>query len=351
MTRRIPILQALRRGTAGFFGAFFLVEAWVRAVRPAFDASLWCLDLRGWPLAVATAFTLLLSLALGRAAVGRLLHAGTRLATCGILGAGAAIALRDGTRYLYLLHAGALHGGFPLPASFVWAAALGMAGWEVADGFRTPPTAGSDDGAARCRPWARHGACLGVALAWVILFPLVQVYGFGSTDYRRPADVAVVFGARVYADGQPSMAVADRVDTAVELFRAGWVPRLLFSGGPGDGAVHETEAMRRRAVSQGVPASAIDLDPAGLNTAATVHNTVEGLRGRRVLVVSEFYHLPRIKLAYAAASVEVWTVPARASHWLRRWFPGGVLREVPAFWSYYLRAMRPLPAGVAGRPS
>ena len=113
--------------------------------------------------------------------------------------------------------------------------------------------------------------------------------------------------------------------------------RLVFSGGPGDGPVHETEAMRAMALRLGVPPTAIALDRAGLNTEATVRNTTALATHGRVLAVSEFYHLPRIKLAYQRAGCEVFTVPARPTHWLQAWPLRSVLREIPAFWAYYGR--------------
>lgn len=68
-----------------------------------------------------------------------------------------------------------------------------------------------------------------------VLFPLAQMYCLGRTDYRRPADVIVVFGCLVRADGTPLMPLADRVRTGVELYQAGLANRLIFSGGPGEG--------------------------------------------------------------------------------------------------------------------
>jgi vancomycin permeability regulator SanA len=184
---------------------------------------------------------------------------------------------------------------------------------------------------------------LACATAMACLWPLLQIATLGRSDYRRPAEVAVVLGARVYADGRLSDAVADRVRAAVELYREGLVAGLIMSGGPGDGAIHETEAMRDAAIQAGVPAEAIRLDRDGLNTRATAANTVRmaGGGGVRFLVVSEFYHLPRIRLAYAVEGLEVCTVPARPRH-LSRWFPlGSLMREVPAYWLYYFRSVLP----------
>jgi vancomycin permeability regulator SanA len=164
---------------------------------------------------------------------------------------------------------------------------------------------------------------------------------FGKTDYRRPADIAVVLGARVYADGRPSDALADRVRTACNLYRNGTVKKLLFSGGPGDGSIHETEGMKRMAIQLGVKPEDILLDAHGVNTQATVKNTevvFQQLHASRILVVSHFYHLPRIKLAYHREGWEVYTVPAKESYLLRQ-MPFNIAREVAALWVYYFRPL------------
>jgi len=173
------------------------------------------------------------------------------------------------------------------------------------------------------------------------VFPLGQIFFFGKTDYRRAADAAVVFGARAYADGRPSDALADRVRTACELYRSSTVSKLIFSGGPGDGAIHETEAMRRMAVALGVKESDIILDLRGVNTQATVQNTVpifERFAFRRVLAVSHYFHLPRIKMTYQRSGVEVYTTPAKESYILRQ-TPFLLLRELAAWWVYYWRPL------------
>jgi len=172
-------------------------------------------------------------------------------------------------------------------------------------------------------------------------FGLAQMYCFGKTDYRRKAEAVVVFGARVYADGRCSDAVADRVRTGCALVGGGFGKTLILSGGPGDGAIHETEAMRAMAVNLGVPDESIVLDKDGLNTGMTVGNTCRIFESRgieRVLVVSHFYHLPRIKMAYQRRGWEVYTVPAKESYVLRE-LPWYLMREIAALWVYYARPL------------
>jgi len=83
---------------------------------------------------------------------------------------------------------------------------------------------------------------------------------------------------------------------------------------------------------------AIKLDPYGVNTESTVRNTMSLASGKpwRILAVSHFYHLPRIKLAYQRAGLEVCTVPARQKYFLSQ-IPYSMAREVAAFWVYYVK--------------
>jgi len=78
-----------------------------------------------------------------------------------------------------------------------------------------------------------------------------------------------------------------------------------------------------------------------LNTQATVRNSkpiLRNLNASRILVVSHFYHLPRIKLAYQRAGLDVYTVPAKESYLLRQ-MPYNMAREVAALWVYYARPL------------
>jgi len=221
-----------------------------------------------------------------------------------VIAAAIAVALWNALDYAVLVEAGAIRG---LPFCFSAIIALGM----------MP--------ALRQRRVARPAA-VGCAAGGLLL---AHLFTFGCTDYRRPADGIVVFGARVYADGTPSEALADRVRTGIDLYQQGYAGKLIFSGG---GA--EPQAMKRMALAAGVPEEAIVLDDRGLNTAATVRN----LRGRfaRVLAVSHYYHNARIKLTGRRFGVECATVPAKMTRRLAA-EPRYIARECAAFAAYYLR--------------
>lgn len=97
------------------------------------------------------------------------------------------------------------------------------------------------------------------------------------------------------------------------------------------------------ALGLGVAASDIAIDAKGVNTEATSRNTAamfDSLGVRRVLVVSHFYRLPRIKLSYQRQGREVYTVPARQTRMPAR-LPRYMAREVAALWVYYGRPLWP----------
>jgi len=321
-------LDAGARGTALFLSGFSLLNSLVRFLSPQFDANLWWIDVRLLPHALAHALLFVTGAFLFVFAIWPRCAPWRRSLTLASLLVIAAIALVNSAVFWVLLARGSIRALMPVPFSMLVVGASLWIGIVVRK--NSEPDA------------RRRLATVGAFALCCLAFPVLQVFCFGHTDYRRQADVAVVFGARTYADGRPSMALADRVRTACGLYHQGLVSRLIFSGGPGDGAVHETEAMRRLAQSLGVPDDVIALDRHGLSTAATIRNTTLALQGTaesRVVAVSEFYHLPRIKLGYHAAGREVYTVPATPSHWARNWPLRSILREVAAFWTYYVRAV------------
>ncbi len=297
----------MARALAFGIGGFALLNAACAALT-GFNANRWWIDAH--PALVVAAGLALIAWALAPG-----IGPARRRITFAVVGVLAVVALVNAATFYVLLARGRIASGFPVPLSLGVAAALLI----VLNALRRPPA-----------PLTWRPAAV-VAAALVVGFPLAQIACFGRTDYRRPADAIVVLGARAYADGRCSWALEDRVRTACELYREGRAPRLVMSGGPGDGDVHETEAMRRLAVRLGVPDHAIAVDREGLTTRATVRNT-RATPGR-LLVVSHFYHLPRIKMAYQREGVDVFTVPARSRPLTK--MPWLLTREVAAWWAYY----------------
>jgi SanA protein len=75
----------------------------------------------------------------------------------------------------------------------------------------------------------------------------------------------VVFGAGLAPGGEPSAILAERLETALLLWRSGRVERLLLTGNT-DPYHDEIRSMRRYLTKGGVPDRAISVDLEGLST-------------------------------------------------------------------------------------
>ena len=110
---------------------------------------------------------------------------------------------------------------------------------------------------------------------------------------EQPPRVAIVFGAGVRSDGSPKDALYDRVVTAVELYRAGRVRKLLMSGDNPTHQYDEPTAMKQTAMQLGVPESDIVLDFAGRRTYDTCYRAKEIFEVRKAVLVTQEFHQAR----------------------------------------------------------
>jgi uncharacterized SAM-binding protein YcdF (DUF218 family)/glycosyltransferase involved in cell wall biosynthesis len=127
----------------------------------------------------------------------------------------------------------------------------------------------------------------------------------------RRADAIVVFGGGVGESGKAGGGTEERVQHAVDEYRAGLAPHLVFSSGY-QYSFPEAESMRALAVQQGVPASAIVLERRATDTRQNVLFTRDILREhgwRSVLLVSSPYHMRRAVLVWNRAAPDVAVVP------------------------------------------
>ncbi|MBP8997723.1 MAG: ElyC/SanA/YdcF family protein [Anaerolineaceae bacterium] len=161
---------------------------------------------------------------------------------------------------------------------------------------------------------------------------------------------AIVFGAGLQKDGTPSPVLKDRVETAVKLYTAGKVEKILMSGDNRFIDYNEPQAMKEYAISLGAPEEVIVLDYAGRRTYDTCYraHVIFGLQ--KALLVTQKYHLPRAIFSCNGLGMETSGVVADvrnySQHSVRYW----KLRELPAtlvaLWQVWIS--KPLP--VLGEP-
>lgn len=151
--------------------------------------------------------------------------------------------------------------------------------------------------------------------------------------------VALVLGAAVFPDGGPSPTLHLRVAHAVHLYRAGAVTEICVSGGHGRHGPPEGEVGVALARTMGVPDTALMAETASRNTVENLVMSAPLLAGRRIVIVSNRWHLPRALIAARllgiAAEIDG---PAGRMSWPRT--ARAALREAAATPTTALRALR-----------
>jgi len=113
-----------------------------------------------------------------------------------------------------------------------------------------------------------------------------------TVEQVPPQKAAVIFGALVYSDGRLSPMLADRVQTGVDLYRAGRVKKLLLTGGRKLG-VDEAMAMRSYALIQGIPSSSIIVDNESPRSIISCYRARNVYGIQSTIVVTQGFHMTR----------------------------------------------------------
>jgi len=182
---------------------------------------------------------------------------------------------------------------------------------------------------------------------WVEWYYSRHIY---AADDLPPERVAIVFGARVYADGRLSSMLRDRVETGVQLYHAGKVQKLLMSGDNSTAEYDEPGAMRAYAISRGVPAADIQPDYAGRRTYDTCYRARSIFQLESAVLVTQDFHLPRALFTCRSLGVQAVGVTADLRPYTRRSLGWSTLREIPATIVALLDVIRRQPAPVLGEP-
>ncbi len=171
-----------------------------------------------------------------------------------------------------------------------------------------------------------------------------------QVDTAPTEKAAIVFGAGLTRDGQPTAILRDRVETAAQLYFAGKVQKLLMSGDNRFANYNEPGAMRDYAIRLGVPAGAIVLDYAGRRTYDTCYRAKAIFGLDSALLVTQMFHLPRALFLCNALGVRALGVEANNRHYwpplVLIWNLREQLATVSAFVDVYLS--KPIP--VLGTP-
>jgi uncharacterized SAM-binding protein YcdF (DUF218 family) len=135
-------------------------------------------------------------------------------------------------------------------------------------------------------------------LAWAIV---ARQLAPTSNSALTRFDAIIVLGTPADSDGNPRPIMLSRVTEAVHEYKKGVAPRLILSGGPTHNNFVEARVMARTAQAQGIPQSAIVMEPQAMDTIENACYSVRIMRAhgwRSAEVIAGAHHLPRAGLIF-----------------------------------------------------
>lgn len=103
----------------------------------------------------------------------------------------------------------------------------------------------------------------------------------------------IVLGASVKSNGNLSVMLRDRVESALLLYNKGKVKRFLLSGDNGEANYNEPRAMKKYLIERGVAENHIYLDYAGFDTYDSMYRAKAIFEVDEAIIVTQGFHLPR----------------------------------------------------------
>ena len=135
-------------------------------------------------------------------------------------------------------------------------------------------------------------------LILIVLFGLFLFGIFGVAFYLSPQDPLQKSDAIVVVSGGQTSSRAER---GIELYKAGYAPKIVFSGAALGTGPSNARQMREQALQAGVPAEDIQTDEVAETTYQNAVNTksiLDQMDGKKILLVTSPYHQRRSSITF-----------------------------------------------------
>ena len=155
------------------------------------------------------------------------------------------------------------------------------------------------------------GFAIAISVYGVYLYR--QIRDYAVRDEARPADAIVILGAAQY-NGRPSPVLKARLDHAYELFKKGYSPAIITTGSYGpDPNFSEAQVSTKYLVQRGVEVGNIITEQGSGTTHDSIRaasNVIQAKGWKTILVVSDGFHLFRVKQMFVDNGILAYTSPA-----------------------------------------
>jgi SanA protein len=165
-----------------------------------------------------------------------------------------------------------------------------------------------------------------IVAAHITIYLATKSYIYNAVTEIPSAQAALIPGAAIFEDGALSSIFLDRVDKAIELYKAGKVSKILVSGDNSTVSYNEVNPVRLYLISQNIPDEDIFLDHAGFDTYSSMYRARDIFGVTSLIVSTQSFHLPRAVFIAHRLGMEAYGVNADVGHMLFR----NYIREVLA---------------------
>ena len=132
------------------------------------------------------------------------------------------------------------------------------------------------------------------------------------------ADCIIVLGAGIREDKTPTMMLEDRIIVGDGLYEDGAAPKILMSGDHGREEHDEVNVMKSYSIEDGVPSEDIFMDHAGFETYDTMYRAKEIFGAKKVVIVTQKYHLYRALYTAKSLGLEAYGVPSDLRYYSKK---------------------------------
>ena len=129
-------------------------------------------------------------------------------------------------------------------------------------------------------------------------------------------DCILVLGAGVWNGNEPSPMLRDRLIVGTKLYELGASGKILMSGDHGTKGYDEVNVMKKYAVQAGVPSENVFMDHAGFSTYDSIYRAKEVFQAKKVIIVTQGYHLYRALYIADALGLEAYGVSATLENYM-----------------------------------
>jgi uncharacterized SAM-binding protein YcdF (DUF218 family) len=179
---------------------------------------------------------------------------------------------------------------------------------------------------------------LGLPLLWLLALA-IEIVAYSTVRDDDPADAAIVLGAAAW-EGQPSPVFEERIKHAIDLYQAGRVSAIIFTGGMGEGeSTAEAIAGSRYAIEQGIALRDVFCETASHFTHENLLGTkaiVEQQHFDRVVIVSDPLHMRRAMTMAHDFGLKAYSSPTPSSRYTSLTSQLGLLWSETWYYALYL---------------